>query len=462
MKLPFRSLVSRLVAVGLLQLLVVAGTALAIFVLEGPHEPARPGEFLDRATRDKLEQLVDQPAALNAVLAGLEDHRIDVSLYDGDHQLVATNVEPALAPPKRHGPPGGHDRDHRDHDRDHDGPPPFDMMGMDEAHVMVVPYHPHEQHGFLVARGRPGAPPGAIGPVLALISGFIVLVLGALITARWVVRPIDQLSRTARKLGEGDLSARSRLGRDDEIGELGNRFDEMAERLERLLRAEKELLANVAHELRTPLARIGVALDLAGEGDAVAARTALGEIAVDVGELETIVDDILGTLRFEIARDQPQLPLRRALTLPGEIVRAAIERMRIRHPDRALAPVIADNLPVLDVDPMLVRRVIDNLLENAHKYTPDRASTIDLAVRIAGDSIEISIHDRGIGIDPVDLPRVFDAFFRSDRSRSRETGGVGLGLTLAKRIVEAHDGTIAAASTPGDGTTLTVRLPIAK
>jgi signal transduction histidine kinase len=321
----------------------------------------------------------------------------------------------------------------------------------------------HDGRGFLVARGRPGAPPGAIGPIVALISGFVVLMLGALVTARWVVRPIDRLTRTARALGEGDLAARSRIeNAPGEIAELGKRFDEMADRIERSLRAEKELLANVAHELRTPLSRIGVALDLAGEGDAEAARAALGEIAVDVDELETIVNDVLGTLRFEIGGGDVQLPLRKAISSPAEIASAAIDRMTTRHPGRKLTTRVAEGLPPLDVDPMLVRRVLDNLLENAHKYTPDRDASIELACVRDGAWIEYAVADRGIGIDDHDLPRVFDAFFRSDRSRSRETGGVGLGLTLVKRIVGAHGGTVQVASKVGAGTTVTVRLPIPK
>jgi len=170
---------------------------------------------------------------------------------------------------------------------------------------------------------------------LTFACGLVVLVLGALVTARWIVRPIEQLSRTARALGAGDLRARSRLSRGDEIGELGQRFDEMADRVHGLLVTEKELLANVAHELRTPLTRIGVALDLASEGDSAAARASLAEIAVDIAELETIVDDILIAMRFELVSGNAgasQLPLHRAPTPAAEIVTASAERFRARHP----------------------------------------------------------------------------------------------------------------------------------
>jgi signal transduction histidine kinase len=328
-------------------------------------------------------------------------------------------------------------------------------------HHLVLPFRTHAGRGVLVARGVHGAPPGLTGPLLALICGFLILVIGALITARWIVRPIERLSRTARALGSGDLQARSQLDRADEIGELGHRFDEMADRIAGLLATEKELLANVAHELRTPLTRIGVALDLASEGDAEAARASLTEIAVDVSELETIVDDILTAMRFELASARAaQLPLRRARIPAGEIATAAADRLRARHPERPLELDIPDDLPAIDVDPVLMRRVVDNLLENAHKYTPDAGSPIRLAVRRDAGELILEVADRGIGIPADDLPRIFTAFFRGERSRSRETGGVGLGLTLARRIVEAHGAAIDVTSTPNVGTTVRVAIPV--
>lgn len=500
----FRSLASRLVALGVGQLVLLALTAVVIFIAEGPHEEADPEDKLTPATIARLEGLVDAPAALTEALDELRTQRVELSLYDEAHQLIASNVDPPLAIPSRpihrghHGPPPDHgdapDRDARsgamldlkpaappeprrpdDHslgdrspgDRSpgslDPGGPPRSNRWLTARHRLVLAFHLHGARGVLVARGVHGDP-GLTGPLLVLIGGFVILVLGALITARWIVRPIERLSRTARALGSGDLQARSRLDRADEIGELGHRFDEMAERIAGLLVTEKELLANVAHELRTPLTRIGVALDLANEGDAEAARASLVEIAVDVSELETIVDDILTAMRFEIAPGQAaaQLPLRKTVVPPHEIAAAAVERLRARHPGRPLE-LVAGEVPEIHVDPVLFRRVIDNLLENAHKYTPDLSAPIELAVgRSPGRSaagVVFEIRDRGVGISPEDLPRIFTAFFRGERSRSRETGGVGLGLTLAKRIVEAHGGEIEVTSTVNIGTTVRVSIP---
>ncbi len=145
------------------------------------------------------------------------------------------------------------------------------------------------------------------GPLVTLAACAFILIGGAVLTARWIVRPIEKLAKATRAIGEGDLSVRTSVERGDEIGELGEDIDEMAQRIDRLVTADRELLANVAHELRTPLSRIGVALDLAAEGDATRARASLEDIAVDVDELETIVNDILTAARMDLGK--PELPL---------------------------------------------------------------------------------------------------------------------------------------------------------
>jgi signal transduction histidine kinase len=317
--------------------------------------------------------------------------------------------------------------------------------------------HAGHHHGGPPPGMREGHIPN--GPIITLFAGLAIMIAGAVLTARWIVRPIEKLSRTTRAIGEGDLSARSGVVRNDEIGELGEDIDDMAQRIERLLASERELLANVAHELRTPLARIGVALDLAAEGDATRARASLEDIAVDCDELETIVDDILTAARFELGK--AELQLRRSIVEPASVATNAAERLRARHPDRTLEIKIAPSLPAIDVDPVLFRRVVDNLLENAHKYTPDSSSAIVLEVSHADDAVVFEVVDRGVGIAAEDLPNVFTAFFRAERSRSRETGGVGLGLTLARRIADAHGGTVSLVSQLGAGTTARVTIPAA-
>jgi signal transduction histidine kinase len=271
--------------------------------------------------------------------------------------------------------------------------------------------------------------------------------------ARAIARPLEHLSETARRFGAGDLGARARLDRPDEIGTLARTFDETAERVSRLLAGQRELLANVSHELRTPLARIRVSLALAGDAPADAA-THLAAIEEDAVELETLVADLLTSSRLDAGGT---LALQRAPTDLGALVEASVGRFRRRHPDRVLDPSTAP-VAAVPAEAGLVTRVVDNLLDNAAKYS-EADAPIAVAVGPEDGGVSIVVRDRGIGIAEDDQPRVFEPFFRGERSRARDTGGAGLGLALSKRIVDAHGGRIALESRPGEGTTVTVWLP---
>ncbi len=339
------------------------------------------------------------------------------------------------------------------------GPPPEGPgEHPDEAHP-PHPEGPRDHH-----HGHPQ--PGPWAPLATFfVSGILIVAVGGYLNSRWLTRPLARLADTARALGEGDLRARTGIVRNDEIGEVAESFDEMAARVQKLVLAEKELLANVSHELRTPLARIGVHLELASEGDAETTRASLGEIAVDLAELVKIIDDILTTTRFELSEGrapEARLPLHRVPMTPDEIARRAEDRFRAHHPARPLDVQAPPGLPEISVDAVLFRRVLDNLLENAHRYTPDPKRVVHLRAFHDERAKEIvfTVEDEGIGVGAEDLPRLFTPFYRTDRSRSRTSGGVGLGLTLSRRIVEAHGGTIAFGSRIGAGTTVRVRIPI--
>jgi signal transduction histidine kinase len=240
-------------------------------------------------------------------------------------------------------------------------------------------------------------------------------------------------------------------------------FDEMAERINALLRAQTELLANVSHELRTPLSRIRVALDLASEDPAAPGSEALAEIGTDLDELEQLVSDILAAAKLDLGENRASggPPLRRQRLSSGELIRKSAERFRARHPGRALEVQAGEGLPPLEGDAALLQRVVDNLLDNARKYSePDQPVTLRASAAPGG--LVVEVQDRGIGIAPEDLPKLFTPFFRTDRSRTRASGGVGLGLAMAKRIVEAHGGTVSAESRASAGTTLRFTLPAAE
>jgi signal transduction histidine kinase len=309
-----------------------------------------------------------------------------------------------------------------------------------------------------------GRPPGP--PFLGLVGLFalVVVAVGALLTARSLVRPLQRLSDAARALGAGRLDVRAGTERTDEIGDVAKAFDDMADRITKLLQTERELLANVSHELRTPLARIRVALDLASEADPRDVQTSLGEIAQDLAELERIVDDVLASARLALDASNPSAApsmLVRAEELDtAALLEKSVLRFRAAHPLKPLSVRIDDELPHIFADAVLVRRVVDNLLDNAQKYTEEPAEPISLHAWADDDGVIIEVEDHGIGIAEADLSRLFEPFFRADRSRTRATGGLGLGLALARRVVDAHKGTITFTSELGKGTVARVRLPV--
>jgi two-component system, OmpR family, sensor kinase len=469
----------RIYLVGLAQMAVVAMGFVAYARLTRPDFEAREAKEDAFATAILL-QLDDQEALQGSLESAREDLGATVTVTDPAGRVLATTT-PADAPPcvRPRPPRGGEPPDARS---SRGGRPPPGAMGRslddewpgmpgDGPDIQRPPRFrgamcriaflrfPGGDYGRVEFRPtRPPRPPSPFGPPVIV---FVLVVVGitSFLLARSIARPLDKLSQAARALGEGDLEARAGVDRRDELGEVSRSFDEMAGRVSDLLRAEKELVANVSHELRTPLSRIRVALDIAVEGDAAAARDSLADIAGDLEELERLVDDILTAARLELgaAASRGIPPLRRELLAAATLLDEAAERFRQIHPERTLETSWSAALPSLEGDPVLLRRVIDNLLDNARKYSE---TPIALSARAEESELVVEVVDRGIGIAPADLARVFEPFFRADRSRTRTTGGHGLGLALAARIVEAHGGHLTLASTPNEETRAVLRLPL--
>ena len=429
-------------------LLLLALVALSIFAVgaalgrSGPHNPRRFVEY----TALRVGDLRADPERLARELARIHDtFGAELTVYQSG-TVLASNADPPLAPLS-----------------------PADEARLARGTVFVSRRHltsaariAGDPPAYMLLKGNLPAPSLLRGATF-LGAVLLALAIASIPLARAIAAPLERLGRAVRAFGAGDLSARARLRARGEVGEVAAAFDQMADRIQALLHTEKELLANVSHELRTPIARIRVALDLAAEGDLERSRRYLGEIGADLDELTQLVDDVLTAARLDLAAGRypgAELPLRRERVDGREFVMRAAERFRSAHPERELELAVDPQLPALDADPALLRRVLDNLLDNARKYS-DAGARITLAARPEDGALSVEVADEGIGLDEADLARLFTPFFRSDRSRARGTGGVGLGLALAKRVVEAHGGRIAAQSAPGKGTQVRFSVPAA-
>jgi two-component system OmpR family sensor kinase len=435
------SLFWRLYLAGLALLGLVAAANFVVGSFTGRGPTVRGAERLTHFAAEHIAGHRETPERIEFELRQMGDaFQVDMAFRLDTGAVVASAGEPPRMPEKERARLDAGSRHFTEDDR--------------PVWATRVPGSPP---GYLIVAAPPRTFP--VERAAAFISTWLfILALAAFPLARALARPIERLTEAARKLGTGDLSARAGLRRSDEVGELSLAFDDMAGRLESLVRSERQLLADVSHELRTPLSRIRVALDLAVEGDVERARKYLEEIRIDLEELDQLLGDVLTAARLDQAGGRGEVPLRLQQVKAREIVDRAAERFRRSHPGRELKVRVAGALPGLVADPVMLRRVLDNLLDNAVKYSESPAP-VEVVARQEGAAFQVSVRDQGIGVDPQDLPRLFTPFFRTDRSRARGTGGVGLGLALAKRIVEAHGGTITVESRPGLGTTVSFSIP---
>jgi signal transduction histidine kinase len=309
--------------------------------------------------------------------------------------------------------------------------------------------------------GSDHLPSAPIGAWLAVASAAaLVLGVSSLLLARSIARPLARFAGAAARLGAGELSARvGEGGGGGELRLLAASFDQMAARLQTLVTAHSELLANVSHELRTPLARVRVALDLAAEGTIVD-RQAIEEIREDLSELEALIAEVTATARLSLSHGQArdllaELP-RQEVEL-GALVDHAAERFRRQHPGVALT-LRRPEAPVVGVfAETLVARALANLLDNAAGHGGGAPVLLSLAVE--GGVAALEVRDGGPGLTAAEAARVFEPFFRADASRSKIRGW-GLGLTLVRRVAEAHGGSATFRSAPGQGSTARVTLPL--
>jgi signal transduction histidine kinase len=268
---------------------------------------------------------------------------------------------------------------------------------------------------------------------------------------RRAAAPVGDLIEASGRVEAGDFSTRVPESGPREVRALTRAFNAMSARLEETEQQRRSALADVSHELRTPLTVIQGNLEALLDGVYPADAVHLQPILEETRLLERLIDD----LRTLTLVEAGSLVLHREPTDLGALLTevAAGYRSQADEAGVALTVTAAGDLPTLDVDPARIREVVSNLLTNALRHTP-RDGKVELSAQPAGDQVEVAVHDTGSGIPPDQLDRIFDRFYRSP-----DSPGSGLGLPIARSLVEAHGGTLMAVSGPGDGTTIRFTLP---
>ncbi|MPY61055.1 HAMP domain-containing histidine kinase [Streptomyces spongiae] len=304
-----------------------------------------------------------------------------------------------------------------------------------------------QRSGFDLSPANKSKIIGVSGLVLA-----VTIALTALVAVR-LVRPLRALTAAARQPPEHH--ARVAVTTKDETGFLAAAFNDLTARRERMEAQRKAMVSDIAHELRTPLTNIRGWLEVTRDGLLDPDPGLIASLHDEALQLQHIIDD----LRDLAAGDAGTLRLHREPLAADELIGqvAAAHRSRAEAADIHLR-ADADPGLWLDADPVRMRQVLGNLVSNALRHTPAQG-TVTLSARQTAEEAVLTVRDTGDGIAPEDLPHVFERFWRAEKSRSRRTGGSGLGLSIVRQFVESHDGTVTADSTPGSGAVFTVRLP---
>lgn len=301
--------------------------------------------------------------------------------------------------------------------------------------------------------------------LLLVFAGVLSASFGYLLAAN-ITHSLDMLRESTQRVANGDFSVQVSLTELDELSDVADSFNRMAAELQKafarqkeLEQARRDLIAAVSHDLRTPLTSIGAMVEALADGvvtDQATTQRYYGSIGSQIENLSRLINDL-----FELAQlDTRQIELHLEPVNMNDLLSDVLETMQAQAGAKGvtLKGIFSQDLPVITAEFTKIQRVLYNLVQNAIRHTPANGS-IALATRKVPEGIQVDVSDTGEGILPEDLPQVFDQFFRGEKSRSRETGGSGLGLTIARGIVEAHQGRIWVESQLDRGTCFSFILP---
>lgn len=323
-----------------------------------------------------------------------------------------------------------------------------------------VAFTRHDRHSYVMIREggyrvvfvapkiseRP--PPDLTWPIIGLVS--VLFLALCYLGVRVTVRPVEVIKAGVDRIAQGDLDYRIPVTRRDELGELTAEINRLADDVQEMLEAKRQLLLAISHELRSPLTRAKLAAEFLDDDST---RASLLE---DLQEMERLIDDLLEGEQLNTRHSKLQLTETDLATLIGTLLRDefADQEARIawRPPPQ---PVLAR------VDATRLRLLLRNLLNNALCYSPEDGEPVEVSLEAEGGTARIRVRDHGSGMSPDEVARATEPFYRADPARCRDTGGLGLGLYLCRRIAEAHGGRLDIDSRKGEGTTVSVTLPLA-
>ena len=333
---------------------------------------------------------------------------------------------------------------------------------------------------FLVAQVSPVrgafAQPSLAAALLKLVVAIIAAGFLCLLLASHIAGPIKTLRQAAGKIADGDLSVRatpSIPARNDELADLARDFDRMAEHLQSLLTKQRELLGDISHELRSPLTRMSVSLELARRGE----PGSLDRMQQEIDKLDALIGQILTLTRLQSQQNQQPTVAMNLRPLLESI--AADARYEGQHENKSVSLAASQDAWITG-DPALLRSAIENVVRNAVRYShPNQAVDIHLSIQPNGlratqgssvtpgqtdihshSTVQLTVEDHGDGVPPESLPRLFEAFYRVSGARDRQSGGSGLGLSIAQRVVLWHGGSISARNRKAGGLAVEIILPL--
>lgn len=447
---------------------VLAGTAVGVtatwFILQERSE-RWVGQALEvlEEKNDTLVLALHEPERLEATVVAMgETLGTRVRITDPKGRPLTRRADREDGPPPRH--PRRHAKALRQ------GRTLVLNRGQNRNFILFPLMDPETGRTVGIASVRPNDPPRGIALGVSALTMLLLLGLGARSLSRSLTSRLGRVEASALRIAGGELSHRVVTPQGppaDELDELALSFNGMADKLEALIQGQRVLLANVSHELRTPIARVRVVLEILegrveqideidrGDTNPEAKkhverlRKGLTDIGRDAQELEALIGDLLTSGRLELS----------VAGGPLDVSPVRLDHLSEHMAERFAATVTSTQDPTIQADRMLLERLLSNLLSNARRACPDGALTIDVSSR--EDGYVIAVEDEGRGIAPQDRELVFEAFRRLDEARSRDKGGVGLGLYLSRQIARAHGGDLIAEnrSDGASGARMVIELP---